>query len=746
VPQPKHFGGAWLAALIALTAAALSVAGLLFWSTRAADQLSFERQQRLVSSVLTQSIARVAHDQESVTVWDDSIEQLRTSPLDVEWLDSNLGIWLHSYYGHDASYVLDATNQPLYAMADGRRGVPADFSGVRAAMLPLVNELRAKMRTGSADNLAADTLSLGVADIVVVGGHPAIVSVKPHISDTGTIIQEPGTEFVHISVRRLDGSFNEQIKAVYGFDGARFSWRPNLADEERAHPLRSRDGRTIGYFIWTPFAPGSAVFGRLAPVLLGAFLVLTALVIALLVGVTRRTRQLRDSRAAVHHLAFHDPLTGLPNRALFDARLEHALAIYRATAEHRVALLYLDLDRFKKVNDTLGHPAGDELIREFGRRLCANLRATDTAARIGGDEFAIIQTEVSSVAETEALCLRVIEAASAPFTIEGSQVFVGVSIGVALAGKDGVDASELTRKADIALYESKSQGRGHHKFFAPTMDEPIRARQAAERDLRAAIEAGDQLTLSYQPQYSAQSGAIVGAEALVRWTHPESGPVPPAVFIPVAEETGLIEPLGEWVMTEACRAARNWSIGTISINVSPIQLQKPHFATRVIAIIGETGIEPARVELEITETTLIESAGQCAVNLRLLRAFGVRIALDDFGTGYSSFSHLREFQVDRVKIDRRFVDKIDVAAGGSAIIQAIVDLARSTGLQTTAEGVETDEQREFLETIGCDELQGFYMARPMPADELSALLGTAPSIEEAPQGHSTAQAKLKLAS
>lgn len=659
-----------------------------------------------------------------MTVWDDSITKLRAAPLDLEWFDNNLGVWLHTYYGHDAAYVISPSNRPLYGMIDGVRGNPGDFAHVRQVLLPLVLQLRNKMLRSPNARLPSDTLSHGVVDILVLNGHPAIVSVKPHISDSGDIIQKPGTEFVHISVRRLDGSFIDDVRKTYGFDGARFSWRNDLARNESAQRLQSNDGRTVGYFIWRPFTPGRTVLTRLAPVLLIAFIIVAALVLTLLSRIARRTRQLDDSKAAVHHLAFHDVLTGLPNRALFDDRLGHALAIYRGTAEHRVALLYLDLDRFKKVNDTLGHPAGDELIREFSRRLRKNIRITDTAARLGGDEFAIIQTEVSALTDTEDLCERIIEAASEPFLIGGSRVYVGVSIGVALAGKDGLDASELTRKADIALYEAKSHGRGRYKLFTAAMDEPIRARQAAERDLRAALDSGDQLSVVYQPSYSAASGAITGVEALVRWDHPTNGSMSPAAFIPVAEETGLIEPLGEWVMTEACQRARDWPIETISINVSPIQLRNPHFATRAIAIISQAGIDPSRVELEVTETALVEDAGQCAVNLRLLRAFGVRIALDDFGTGYSSFSHFRDFHVDRVKIDRTFVDNINVAATGSPIIQAIVDLARSTGLQTTAEGVETDEQRRFLQAIGCDDLQGFFLARPMQAAELETLLGS----------------------
>jgi diguanylate cyclase (GGDEF)-like protein len=711
----------WAWAGVALGAAMIVIGGLLFWSTRSVDRISFERQQRLVATVLAESVRRVAHDQESVTVWDDSIRQLRRPALDLDWMDNNLGIWLHTYFGVDASYVLDSRNRPVYAMVDGARARPAAFDRISRSTLPLAAEVRARMRAATPERLPANVLSPGVAEITISDGHPAIVSVKPIVSETGEIVQRPGAEFLHISVRRLDDNFLTQLGSAYSFDRARFSWSGTHGGDEASQPLRSRDGRIIGYFIWTPFAPGSTIFAELAPALFAAFILLGGLTFLLVLRIGNRTRQLQESRAAVQHLAFHDPLTGLPNRALFDDRLDHALAIYRGTAEHRVALLYLDLDRFKKVNDRLGHHAGDELIREFARRLSGIIRVTDTAARLGGDEFAIIQTEVSTLAETEALCRRIIAVAAAPFPIGGNQVFVGVSIGVSLAGKDGLEADELTRKADIALYQSKADGRGRHKLFAATMDEPIRAREAAERDLRAAMDASDQLSVAYQPQYSAITGEMTGVEALVRWEHPADGAVPPASFIPIAEETGLIEPLGEWVLAQACGAALDWPVGTVSVNVSPVQLRNPHFAHRAIAIIGESGIDPTRVELEITETALIESASECAINLRLLRAFGIRIALDDFGTGYSSFSHLREFEVDRVKIDRTFVDRIDMDGGGCAIIRAIVDLARSTGLQTTAEGVETREQKRFLQSIGCDDLQGFFMARPMSEPEVGKL-------------------------
>ena len=710
---------------------ALGIIGLLHWSTTSADDLSRERQQKLVARVLEESTALIGRQQESVTVWDDAVKNLRQAPLDMEWLDGNLGIWLHDFYEHDAAFVLDPDDRPIYTMRDGVRLEPQEFGSASGEVLPLVSKLRAAMISGAEKNIPLTQLSHGSADLLIIDGSPSIVSVKPIISDSGAIVQEPGAEFVHVAIRKLDGSFAEQIDRGYGVDDARFVTTASFLPGEQWEPLRSNSGMIIGYFAWRPFEPGSAVFARLAPVLAGAAVLMAALVFLLMQRNARRTLELRESNEAVQHLAFHDVLTGLPNRALFEDRLNHALAVFRRTAERRVALLYLDLDRFKTVNDTLGHAAGDELIREFARRLSASIRASDTAARLGGDEFAIIQSDISSVDDVEELCERIIEAASQPFEIGDSRVHVGVSIGVALAGKDGLDAIELARCADIALYEVKATGRGRYMLFNPLMDEPIRARQNAERDLRAALEAGDQLSMAYQPTWSTADGTIKGVEALIRWQHPESGNVPPTVFIPVAEEIGMIEPLGEWVLARACREARDWPIETLSINVSPVQLRNPHFATRAISIISDAGIDPNKLEFEVTETAVVENADQCATNLRLLRAFGIRVALDDFGTGYSSFSHFNAFQVDRVKIDRTFVDKIDSNEGGSAIIQAIVELARASGFRTTAEGVETNEQKAFLERIGCDELQGFLLAPPVTAKEIDALVGSGKGLSDA---------------
>ncbi|MGH6782268.1 MAG: putative bifunctional diguanylate cyclase/phosphodiesterase, partial [Sphingomonadaceae bacterium] len=508
----------------------------------------------------------------------------------------------------------------------------------------------------------------------------------------------------------------------------RFSWTLDAKPGESFILLRSRRGETIGFVLWQTFAPGSRVMTRVAPVLAAALGLIAIIVALLLARIRRAVAALRASEAQAQHLAFHDTLTGLANRAMFQDRLDHALAAVRRGGP-AVALFYLDLDRFKAVNDTLGHPAGDQLIRQVATRLQEATRDEDTVARLGGDEFAIIQTGGVTPPMAEVLCLRLVEVMGEPFDLDGTRVAVGVSIGVAIAPIHAGDRIELSRKADIALYEAKANGRGRYVLFTEAMDVTVQRRQAIERDLREAMADGGQFELYYQPIHDARSREAVSVEALLRWRHPVHGLMSPATFIPIAEEAGLIEPIGDWVLREACAAARGWLFGSVSINVSAVQLRNPVLAENVLATIDDCGIEPGRVELEITETSFVENAAICERNIAALRARGVRIALDDFGTGYSSFNHLRDFAVDRIKIDRSFVAGIDRHEGGSAIIRAIVGLAAARGIAVTAEGVETEGQAEWLAAIGCGALQGFLLSRPMPRHAIEARFGVETAAE-----------------
>jgi diguanylate cyclase (GGDEF)-like protein/PAS domain S-box-containing protein len=439
--------------------------------------------------------------------------------------------------------------------------------------------------------------------------------------------------------------------------------------------------------------------------------------IAALIDVTAQRR----NEARIQHLAHYDSLTELANRTLFRERLEGALARGRPPGQG-IALLCIDLDHFKDVNDTLGHPTGDKLLCLAAKRLRHAVREQDTVSRIGGDEFAVIQDGTASLDDASGLALRLIESLSAPYAINGHEVTVTPSIGVATTLEHGQNVDDLLNHADLALYRAKMLGRRSYCFFAPEMDTEIKARRALETDLRGAV-ANQEFDLHYQPLINLASGAIDGCEALLRWRHPERGMVPPAEFIPLAEETGLVIPLGEWVLRKGCAEAVAWPPHvTLAINLSPVQFRSGNLVETVRNALGESGLSPHRLELEITETILLEDNDANHAVLHQLQGLGVRIAMDDFGTGYSSLSYLRRFPFDKIKIDRSFVRELPASLDCMTITRGIVELANGLGMATTAEGVETPEQLYVLRTYGCTQGQGYLFSRPIPAPEIAALL------------------------
>jgi diguanylate cyclase (GGDEF)-like protein/PAS domain S-box-containing protein len=428
-----------------------------------------------------------------------------------------------------------------------------------------------------------------------------------------------------------------------------------------------------------------------------------------------------EAAAQAQHLALHDALTGLPNRILFRERLEAATAV-ASRDQTLAAVLCIDLDHFKDVNDTRGHAVGDLVLKEAATRLREVIREGDIAARLGGDEFAVLQTPVGSLADVQALCQRLVDAFRSPFIVDGHPAHLGLSIGVALAPVDADNPDDLLRHADLALYRAKSEGRGEFRLFEPVMDAQLRARKQLEQDLREALKR-DELCLEYQPQVALATGRIVGAEALVRWRHPRHGLLTPSSFIPIAEQTGLILPLGAWILRAACTEAARWPGDVrVSVNLSPIQVRQPRLVDEVREVLHATGLAADRLELEITESLLLKDTDQVLAVLEELKEIGVHIAMDDFGTGYSSLGYLQRFPFDKLKIDRCFVRDLFVSSGSAAIIRAVIGLGRGLGISVIAEGVETDAQLGFLQREGCAAVQGFHLARPMPPAELARRL------------------------
>ena len=426
------------------------------------------------------------------------------------------------------------------------------------------------------------------------------------------------------------------------------------------------------------------------------------------------------AEAKVAHMTYHDGLTDLPNRILIGERVADALA--RVGRNGQVAILNLDLDHFKSTNDTLGHPVGDALLQAVAKRLAASVRDGDTVARLGGDEFAIVQVGAEQPQGARTLAQRVIDAISEPYLLDGHQVNISVSIGIALAPADGSDAVMLGKAADMALHRAKADGRGIYRFFERDMDAQMQARRTLELDLRRAIET-EQFELFYQPQFNLETNAITGFEALVRWFHPERGLIAPLEFIPLAEEAGLIVPIGEWVLKRACRDAVKWpSPVKVAVNLSPAQFRSVNLMQTVIAALAGSGLAAGRLELEITESTLLADSEATLTTLHRLRAMGVHISMDDFGTGYSSLSYLQSFPFDKIKIDRRFITDVNTEKSSLAIIRAVTGLCESLGIVTTAEGVETREQFDRVKAEGCTEVQGFLTGRPMPLKDALALM------------------------
>jgi diguanylate cyclase (GGDEF)-like protein len=427
----------------------------------------------------------------------------------------------------------------------------------------------------------------------------------------------------------------------------------------------------------------------------------------------------RQSESKIAHMAHHDALTDLPNRILLRDRLEAALV--RVRRGEQLAVLYLDLDHFKSTNDSLGHAVGDELLKAVAGRLRACLRETDTIARLGGDEFAVIQTAIDGPSHVAALARRVRDALTAPYQLADHQILADVSIGISIAPNDGTASDQLLKQADMALYRAKSDGRGTFRFFEAEMDARVKARRMIELDLRKAL-ANEELELYYQPLVNLERNAVSGCEALLRWHHPERGMISPAEFIPIAEETGLIVKIGEWVLRRACAEAATWPDDvTVAVNVSPIQFREPTLVLTVVNALAQAGLSPRRLEIEITEAVLLRDNDATLASLHQLRELGVRVVMDDFGTGYSSLSYLRSFPFDKIKIDRSFIKDLSDESDAGAIVQAITGLASSLNITTTAEGAETQAQMDRIRSLGCTEMQGYLFSRPKSAKDIAHL-------------------------
>lgn len=697
-----------LVAILLLTFVGAGAA--LFVGTSLTNTEARHQQQRMIEASFSQSLNEHLRQLRSLSRW-GPFEQHLAEGNSSRWLDENIGLWLYEMFGHQLILVLDQQNQIVRVWREGQPvSTPEDD--------PLIGEVLQSP-------LVNDPVRQDNADYARVTNRAAALAVGNIQRDDNAL-----PRFRLVSLKFLDDGYLAGLAERNQLQGLHFSDGTPQPGTGARYLLIAQAGEAVGYLNWIPSRPGAQMLRTIGPSIGLAVLAISLLCLYMVrrlwnssVNLSQSMLRLGASEAQAQHLAFHDVLTGLPNRALVEDRLTQALAL-ATRHDQRVALLLIDLDRFKTINDTHGHHAGDELIIAVAQRLSRIVRASDTVGRIGGDEFIVVMPDVDNIGQVHSLAQRIIDELSEPFTLFGSDVWSGASIGLALAPKDGVDRLELMRKADIALYEAKSGGRGTYRQFERAMDESVRTRQTIAADLRTALHTHQGLEVWYQPLMDIGGQQMVGIEALLRWHHPTRGLIAPAEFIAIAEETGLIIPLGEWVLAEACITQQRFPELLVAVNVSPVQFRSTGFVERVMAIVSQNGGDPERLELEITEGVLIEDEREARAIIVELRDAGFRIALDDFGTGYSSLNYLSNFPVDKIKIDRSFTQSLGVAENSVAIVESVVKLGHAMGLMVTAEGVETPGQMSALADAGCNQLQGYLFSQAVPADQLAALMKT----------------------
>jgi diguanylate cyclase (GGDEF)-like protein len=696
-------------------------------SARRADEVAVLHEKQLLAQALDSFGERVLRETDSVASSPRAIRNIRDT-FDPAWIDERVGRWLSDYFEHDAVVVFDAEDEPIYSLVAKAPATPGWLAAARPDMKSVLDYMRGR----DADLRGATRLNEGgaksgpraqAAVIRRFMGRPAVLAAVAVAPAHGNAAAATGAPVV-MSVEYLDSDELAQIASQLRLASLREVSNEAPASGDFLYELTDASDNIVARFAWTPKQPGAEIVHSVIPfiaVALAGFALLAAFVLRYM---RRTAAAIAAGETRLRHLAMHDPLCGLPNRIYFSERLEQVIEEVRA-GRSPAAVFYIDLDHFKDVNDTLGHPIGDELIRNVTLRLSHALRGDDLVARLGGDEFAVISSMGDGTAKVMSLAQRLIAAICAPYSISGHNIVIGASIGIAVIDRNCAEAADIMRYADMALYRAKNEGRNRACIYDAAMDADLSKRKLLEADLREAIE-GDRLQLLYQPIVNKSGEILVGVEALCRWSHPVRGEIEPTEFIAIAEHSGLIIELGAWVLRRACLDGKAWPGLTVAVNVSPLQFRRNDFFSMVERTLAETDFDPARLELELTESVLLGNVDSAEAAMLRLKALGVRVALDDFGTGYSSLLYLRRFPFDKLKIDRSFVRSIERAADAAAIVHAVVSLGRGLGMKVTAEGVETADQQLFLRAAGVHSMQGFRFGRPVAAAEISARLKAAP--------------------
>jgi diguanylate cyclase (GGDEF)-like protein len=710
---------------VIVAVAILCIVVAVLSSAQRADEVAIEQEKQLFARAIDNFGQGVLREVKSVATSAAALNNIRVK-FDPIWANQSVGLWLETYFEHDYVLIFDAHDKLIYSQA-GHKPVDATWlATARPELMSVVNYMRGRETT------VRNAVRLTAPDSTAGGAHPQAAVIRQVLGQTAVVAAAavapakgiaPELDVdapIIMSVKYIDHDVLAAIATQLQLTNLRQIGKEAVAPGDLAYDLRRGQDDEIAHFAWTPNQPGAEVVNSVIPfiaVALAGFALLAAFVLRYM---RRTAAAIAAGESRLRHLAMHDPLCGLPNRIFFGERLEAVIEEVRAGSSP-AAVFYIDLDHFKDVNDTLGHHIGDELIRNVTLRLSHTLRGDDLVARLGGDEFAVISSIGADNTRTMAVAQRIISALCTPYAISRHNIVIGASIGIAVIDRNCGAAADIMRYADMALYRAKNEGRNRACIYDAAMDADLSSRKLLEADLRDAIE-HDHLQLLYQPIVNKSGETVVGVEALCRWTHPVRGEISPSEFIGAAEHSGLIIDLGAWVLRRACIEGKSWPGLTVAVNVSPLQFRRPDFFDLVERTLADTNFDPARLELELTESVLLGNVDTAEAAMLRLKALGVRLALDDFGTGYSSLLYLRRFPFDKLKIDRSFVLSIEKAADAAAIVHAVVSLGRGLGMKVTAEGVETADQQLFLRAAGVHSMQGYRFGKAVTAAEITARL------------------------
>jgi diguanylate cyclase (GGDEF)-like protein len=722
----KRWVGDQLVAVVGLLVAAAMAAllGVVVLVAERVDQSAVSREQELLKATLSGIDTRMRSDLTGLTLNENS--QSSRTIEQVNWLHRHFGGRLYQAGLYDLSFVLGSDDRPLYSSVGGMLVWNLTSLDVEPKLLELVRDVRTSFQGAVAigDLLAAagETIPPPApvyrSSFTRIDDRPAIIAAvaSPPLSVRTESSATTGPTVAVIAF--IDQHMIRELEREMAITGLRIDSPHRAAEGEIALEMPMQAGEASAWLYWRANRPGSAILGRIAPALGIITLFFGFVTLIVLRTMRKSTQELAFSERRAVEMAYRDPLTGLANRLRLVETLKSQIPALEPDA--RLALFFLDLDGFKDINDTLGHPVGDELLAMVGERLEGILGSKSMTVRFGGDEFALLapitdDEEIGKIAE------RIIDAVRQPVAAAEHILHVGATLGVSLVPDHGTEPEELLRRADIALYKAKADGRGTYRLFDPADETILQNRRAIERDVERAMWHDEFFTL-YQPLYSADGERLEGVETLVRWQHPERGMVPPADFIHVAEKSGLIVKLDEWVLRKACEHAKEWPDISVAVNMSPSNFRHSNLAERVKRVVEETGFDPRRLEIEITEGMLLNANEDVMFDLQELREFGIRFAIDDFGTGYSSLGYLGSFPIDKIKIDQSFVQNLGVKEDAAAIVECVARLGRALGLSVTAEGVETPAQHRFVRAAGCQQIQGYLFSKPVRPAEITELL------------------------